>query len=105
MARKSRIHFHGAFYHVMLRGNDGKHIYFSNEDREYFYFLIHEGIKRYKYRIHSFCLMSSHVHLALQVGDISISKIIQNLSFRYTRRITSMGSGLTSRLTPRSLTN
>ncbi len=31
--------------------------------------------------------MSNHVHLAIQVGDIPLSRIIQNLSFRYTRWI------------------
>lgn len=31
--------------------------------------------------------MSNHVHLAIQVADISLSRIIQNLSFRYTRWI------------------
>jgi hypothetical protein len=29
--------------------------------------------------------MNNHVHLAVQVGDISLSKIMQNLSFRYTQ--------------------
>lgn len=87
MARKPRIHFPGAFYHVILRGNDRKKIFFLNEDKEYFYYLIEEGINRYGYRIHGFCLMNNHVHLAIQVGDVSLSKVIQNLSFRYTRRI------------------
>ena len=31
--------------------------------------------------------MNNHVHLAIQVGDLSLSRIIQNLSFRYTRWI------------------
>jgi len=29
--------------------------------------------------------MSNHVHLAIQVGEVSLSRILQNLSFRYTR--------------------
>jgi len=29
--------------------------------------------------------MSNHVHLAVQVGDVPLSRILQNLSFRYTR--------------------
>ena len=31
--------------------------------------------------------MTNHVHLAIEVKDIALSKIIQNLSFRYTRWI------------------
>lgn len=40
---------------------------------------------RFEYRMHAFCLMTNHVHFALQVGEILLSKIIQNISFRYTR--------------------
>lgn len=47
--------------------------------------LIQEGVERYGHRVHSFCFMSNHIHLAIQVGEINISRIIQNLAFRYTR--------------------
>ncbi len=87
MARKPRIHHSGAFYHVMLRGNNGQNIFFTNDDRYLFYDLIQEGIARYGYQMHAFCLMSNHVHFAIKVGDISISKIMQNLCFRYARLI------------------
>ncbi len=42
---------------------------------------------RYGHRIHAFCLMSNHVHLVIQAGDVALSRIMQNLSFRYTRWI------------------
>jgi hypothetical protein len=29
--------------------------------------------------------MTNHVHLAIQVGDVPLSRIMQNLAFRYTR--------------------
>ena len=31
--------------------------------------------------------MENHIHLAIQVGEIPLSRIIQNFSFRYTRWI------------------
>src|SRR5205807_6833133 len=37
--------------------------------------------------VHAFCFMSNHIHLAIQVGDISISRIMQHLAFRYARYI------------------
>jgi REP element-mobilizing transposase RayT len=49
--------------------------------------LLQEGIEKYGHRVHAFCLMKNHVHLLIQVGDISLSKIIQNLAFRYSQRI------------------
>jgi len=44
-----------------------------------------EGIERYGHRVLAFCLMTNHIHLALQVGEVSLSRILQNLTFRYTR--------------------
>jgi len=85
MTRKPRVHYPTALYHVILRGNGGQEIFFSKEDRFRFYLLLQEGIERYGHRIHAFCLMTNHVHLAIQVGDIALARIIQNISFRYTR--------------------
>ena len=85
MARKPRIHFPGALYHVILRGNARQDIFYDDADRYRFYLLLQEGIERYGYRVHAFCLMTNHVHLAMQVGDVPLSSGMQNLSFRYTR--------------------
>ena len=85
MARKPRVHCPGALYHVTLRGNAGQTIFFNDRDRTRFYLLLQEGTERFRHRIHAFCLMSNHVHLAIQVADLPLSRIIQNLSFRYTK--------------------
>ena len=69
----------------MMRGNAGQDIFYSDQDRYRFYLLLQEGISRFDYRVHAFCLMKNHVHLAIQIADIPLSKIVQNLSFRYTR--------------------
>jgi len=87
MARKPRLHYPGTCYHVILRGNSGQDIFFDKQDRSRFFFLLQEGIEKYKHRIHAYCLMTNHVHLAVQVSDVSLSRIIQNVSFRYTRYI------------------
>ncbi len=85
MARKPRLHVDEGIYHVMLRGNGGQEIFFDDEDRLQFYLLLQQGIERYNYRVHGFCLMSNHVHLIFEVGAQPLAKIMQNLSFRYTR--------------------
>lgn len=87
MARKPRIHFPGALYHVMLRGNCGQDIFLSSSDRNRLFLLLQEGVNRFGNRIHAFCFMDNHIHLAIQVADVPLSKIIQNISFRYTRWI------------------
>lgn len=87
MARRRRYHVPGAFYHVMLRGNDGQSIFFSDEERCRMCLLIQEGVERFGHRIHAFCLMGNHIHLLVQVGDIPLSTIIHNLAFRYSQFI------------------
>ncbi len=69
MARKPRIHYPGALYHVILRGNARQDVFSDEKDRYRFYLLMQEGIERYGHRVLAFCLMTNHIHLAL-LGDI-----------------------------------
>jgi REP-associated tyrosine transposase len=85
MGRKPRLHYPGALYHVILRGNAREKIFFANVDRNRFYLFLQEGVERYHFRVHAFCLMTNHIHLALQVADVPLSRIMQSLVGRYTR--------------------
>jgi len=87
MARKPRLHVPGGFYHVILRGNGGQDIFYVKGDRSKIMLLLQEATERFSCRLHAFCLMSNHVHLVIQVSGTPLSKIIQNISFRYTRYI------------------
>jgi REP element-mobilizing transposase RayT len=87
MARKPRIHLQGGLYHVILRGNGGQDVFLTEDDRYRFFLLLQEGTCRFGYIIHAFCLMTNHIHLAVQVGAMPLSRGMQNLSFRYTRWI------------------
>ncbi len=84
MARKQRIHYPGALYHVILRGNAQQDIFFEDGDRYRFYLLLQAVVEKFGCRIHAFCLMTNHIHLAIQVGETPLSRIMQNLSLRYT---------------------
>jgi len=59
--------------------------FFTDEVRYHLYLLMQEGVERFAHRIHAFFCMSNHIHLVIQVGDIRLSRIMQNLSFRYTQ--------------------
>ena len=50
-------------------------------------YLIQEGIERFGHRIHGFCLMPNHIHLAWQEGEEKLSGAVQNLAFRYAQRV------------------
>ena len=69
----------------MLRGNNGQFIFTDDEERYKLYLLLQEGIKKYEHRILAFCFMNNHIHLVIQLENVSLSKIIQNISFRYAQ--------------------
>lgn len=87
MPRNSRYQFPGATFHVMLRGNAGDRLFFNDQDRKKMCLILQEGVERYGHRVLSFCFMTNHIHLAIQLGQIDLSCIIQNLAFRYSRHI------------------
>lgn len=84
MARKQRIHFRGACYHVILRGNAGQAVFIDDADRYRYFLLLQEATARFACRIHAFCCMSNHIHIAIQVDAFPLSRIMQNISLRYT---------------------
>jgi len=85
MPRKPRIHYPGALYHVMLGGNGGCDVFADAKDRYRFFLLLQEMVERFGCRVYAYSLMDTHIHLALQVGEVELSKVMQNLSSRYTR--------------------
>lgn len=87
MARKPRLNIPGAFYHVIMRGNDKQRIFFTSNDRFHLFDLIGEGTARFDHRVHAYCLMSNHIHLLIEAGTIPLSKVVQNFAFRYTQHI------------------
>lgn len=87
MARKPRIHYPSAVYHVILRGNAGATIFFSDQDRYRLYLIFQYAVEKFGCRIHAFCLMRNHIHLVVQTGDIPLSRIMQNISLRFTKWI------------------
>lgn len=85
MARKPRIHFPGAVYHVMLRGNARQVIFQGPEDVRWFETFLSDGVDLCDVRVFAYCWMPNHVHMALQVAETPLSKMMQGLSQRYTR--------------------
>ena len=87
MPRLPRYNSPGAIHRVMLRGNQGRPIFYSDADKVQCCLLIQEGIERFGHRIHGYCLMSNHIHLAWQQGKEGLSAAVQNLAFRYAQRV------------------
>ena len=85
MPRKPRIHFFGAFYHVIARGNRRQKIFLDNKDYQLYISFLNEYKDRYGFSLYAYTLMPNHVHLLIEVFETPLSKLMQNLQFRYTR--------------------
>ena len=59
MARKPRLEYSGAIYHVMSRGNHGEGIFRTDADREDFLSTLGEVCGRTGWRIHAYVLKGS----------------------------------------------
>ena len=85
MARKPRVEYAGAFYHVICRGNQRQVIFRSDADRKYYLEQLEQYRQRYGFRVYAYVLMSNHVHLLIQTGEAALSRIMQGLQLKYTR--------------------
>jgi len=85
MARKPRVHFDGALYHVMRRGNQGQSIFRDDRDRKRYLEFLKESQERFGYRLYAYVLMGNHVHHVIQIGQRPLAQVMQNILFRYTR--------------------
>lgn len=85
MARKPRIEYPGALYHVMTRGNRRELIFRDARDRERFLEKLLEYKERYGFDLYAYVLMGNHVHLLIETGNESLSRIMQGLLQSYTQ--------------------
>lgn len=85
MPRKPRVEYSGALFHVICRGNQRQTIFHHDADRRLYLERLEQYRKRYRFTIYAYVLMSNHVHLLLETGDVPLSKIMQGLQFTYTR--------------------
>jgi len=84
VARKPRVHFPGALYHVISRGNQRQTIFRSDADRRRYLELLNHYGARYQFQLRAYVLMSNHVHLLMEVGKHPLAKIMQGLQQSYT---------------------
>jgi len=69
MARKTRIEYSGAFYHVINRGNYRSWIFESEGARVSFLRCLEEVCLAKGWRLHGWVLMSNHYHLCIETPD------------------------------------
>ncbi len=85
MARKPRVHFPGALYHVISRGNQRQDIFYDDKDWTVCLSYLSKYKVKYAIELYAYALMKNHIHLLLEVGEIPLSRFMQSFLFGYTR--------------------
>jgi putative transposase len=69
MARKLRIQYPGAIYHVINRGNYRRALFLAPGEGQSFLQTLGEGVRLMGWRLHAYVLMSNHFHLAVETPE------------------------------------
>ena len=72
MARKLRIEYPGAIYHVMSRGDRREPIFQDGLDRQRFLQTLGQACLKTNWQIHAYCLMGNHFHLVLETPQANL---------------------------------
>jgi putative transposase len=86
MARKLRVQYPGAIYHVMNRGDRREPIFHDDDDRELFLETLGEVCEKTDWDIHAWCLMSNHFHLVVETPRANLVEGMKWFLGTYTSR-------------------
>ena len=75
MARKVRIEYENAYYHVINRGNYRSWIFETEGARKSFLECLTLTAEAQGWRVHAWCLMSNHYHLLIQTPDANLELV------------------------------
>jgi putative transposase len=68
----------------MCRGNHRNDIFRDDEDRQFYLATLRQAQKLYPYLLHSYCLMTNHVHLQVETLDITIAQVMKRINMLYS---------------------
>ena len=85
MARKPRVHYPGALYHVMVRGNNGEKVLNEEIQKNKYLDIIASYKEKIGFMLYAYCIMDNHAHLLIEVRDVPLSQIMQRIQQVYTQ--------------------
>lgn len=74
MARKLRIEFPGAVYHVLNRGNYRRDLFASAGEAGAFLSALEEAVETFGWRLHAYAVMRNHYHLAVRTPQPNLGE-------------------------------
>ena len=85
MARRHRILFHGAIYHVMARGNRKERIFVDDVDRRRFLKIVAAALKKFGAECYAYDLMDNHFHKVIHTPRANLPQVMQYIDGLYTQ--------------------
>jgi REP element-mobilizing transposase RayT len=85
--RKLRIHEPGSIHHVTSHGIASMRLYEDDVDRWRFLGILGDVTRECDWRILAFCLMTTHVHLLVEVREHPLWRPMHLLNSRYGRHV------------------
>lgn len=86
MPRPLRLEVEGGVYHVIARGNERKPVFLDAADRRDYLARLGACRERFGFFVYAYCLMANHIHLAIERGPVTLSRIMLALQSAYTQR-------------------
>jgi REP element-mobilizing transposase RayT len=77
----------GGLFHAILRGNHRQPIFLEEAHYRYFDWLVAEVVEQCGLRLHAYCWMPNHVHLAVQVGEAPLGNAMLRIASRFARHV------------------
>ena len=84
VGRPLRLQGRGAIHHVIARGNERKAVFRDDRDRQEYLNRLDRYRARFHFSLYAYCLMTNHVHLAIEEGEVRLSRIMHALQSSYT---------------------
>ena len=85
MARKLRLEFPGACYHVLNRGNYRADLFATEGARRAFEQCLFEACTKSKWVLHAYVVMRNHYHLAIETPEGNLVAGMQWLQATFAR--------------------
>ena len=86
MARKLRVEYPGAVYHVMNRGDRREPIFKDDQDRQRFIETLAEVCAKTGWQVHAYCLIPNHFHLVIETPQPNLVAGMKWFLGTYTAR-------------------
>src|SRR5437867_1723382 len=90
VARKLRVQYPGAIYHVMNRGDRREPIFKDDADRKRFLETLAEACVKTEWQVHAYCLMANHFHLVVETPQanlvVGMKWFLGTFTSRFNRR-------------------